>query len=63
MPKNLKNLIDTELEIAFFGIIAIMLLEFIALMRKIDGTMFGMAMTAIGGIIGWVFKGYHSKKR
>lgn len=64
MLKNIfKQLIDTELEIAALGIITILFLEFAAIIRGIDGTMFGAAMAAIGVIIGWVFKGYSKKQK
>ena len=60
MP-NLKQFFDTELEIAALGIVGVIILEIIALIRGMDGTMFGATMAAIGVIIGWVFKGYHIK--
>jgi len=49
--------IDTNLEVAALGIVAILFLEALALLKGIDGTMFGAAMAAIGAIVGWVFKG------
>ena len=60
MP-NLKQFFDTELEIAALGIVGVIILEIIALIKGMDGTMFGAAMAAVGVIIGWVFKGYHNK--
>jgi len=60
MP-NLKQFFDTELEIAALGIVGVIILEIIALIKGMDGTMFGATMAAVGAIIGWVFKGYHTK--
>jgi len=60
MP-NLKQFFDTELEIAALGIVGVIILEIIALIKGMDGTMFGATMAAVGAIIGWVFKGYHNK--
>ena len=45
-----------ELEIAVIGIGAILVLEVIALLKEIDGQLFGLAIGGIGVIIGWVFK-------
>lgn len=53
---------DTHLEIAATAIITIGVLETIALLKGVDGTMFGAAMVALGGIIGWVCRAFHSKK-
>jgi len=47
---------DTELEIAALGVFAVIVLETIALLKGINGIMFGSSMTCIGVIIGWVFK-------
>jgi len=63
MPKKIKQLIDTELEVAALGITGIVILEIIALMKGVNGTMFGASMVAIGTIIGWVFKGYLQKRK
>ena len=52
----------TELQIAFTGILAISILETIAISKGINGVMFGSAMAGIGGIVGWVFKGYHKNR-
>jgi len=57
------DIFDTELEIAALGIIAIVVLEFAAIVKGIDGTTFGAAVAGIGGIIGWVFKGWHYKRK
>ena len=53
--------INTEYEIAAFAILAILILEAIALFKKMDGIMFGSAMTALGVIVGWICKGIHTK--
>lgn len=63
MSKNLKNWIDTELEVAGLGLVSILALETIALLKGVDGTMFGAAMAGIGAIVGWVFRNYSSKKK
>ena len=59
----MKTFIDTELEVAALGIIGIISLEILALIKGVDGIMFGSAMAAVGTIIGWVFKGYSTKKK
>ncbi len=51
--------IDTPYEIAALGIITILFLEGLALLKGVDGTMFGAAMAGVGIIIGWVCKTYH----
>jgi len=58
-----KNLIDTELEVALFAIFGVVFLETIALLKGMDGIMFGAAMTALGVIIGWVCKTFHFRKK
>jgi len=57
----IKQFIDTELEVAGLGILAILILSFTALMKGVDGTMFAAAIAGVGGIIGWVFKGMRDK--
>jgi len=57
----IKNFIDTELEVAGLGILAILILSFTAIMKGVDSVMFGAAIAGIGGIIGWVFKGMREK--
>ena len=59
----LKQLVDTELEIAALALLAVVFLETLALVKGLNGTMFGASMIAIGGIIGWVFKSYQAKKK
>jgi hypothetical protein len=57
----IKQLIDSELEIAFFGLIIVGVLELCALLKGLDGQMFGFAIAGIGAIIGWVAKMYQQK--
>jgi hypothetical protein len=59
----IKQLVDSELEIALFGLIIVGILELCALLKGIDGTMFGASMAAIGVITGWVFKTYNSRTK
>lgn len=62
--KRIKNQwFDTELEVAALGIIGIIGLEVIALLKGVDGIMFGAAMAGIGTIMGWVFKSYRTRKK
>ena len=42
--------------VAVFGIIVIAALEFFALSRGIDGTLFSTATAGIGGIVGYIIK-------
>jgi len=51
-----KSQIADELIVAVIGIITIFILEITALLKGIDGTMFGFSVGGIGGIIGWVAK-------
>jgi len=53
--------INTEYEIAAFAILAILVLEAIALLKGVDGIMFGSSMTALGAIVGWICKSIHAK--
>lgn len=53
--------INTEYEIAAFAILAILILEAIALFKGMDGIMFGSTMTALGMIVGWICKGIHGR--
>ncbi len=57
----LRN-IAPELHVAVLGILCITFLMTYALYRGVDGVMFGGAMAGIGGIVGWVFKGYYTRK-
>lgn len=56
-----RRLLSNELKIAALGIICISFLAAYALYKGVDGTMFGTAMAGIGGVVGWVFKGYSIK--
>jgi len=61
--KKVNQWFDTELEVATLGILSIAGLEGIALIKGVDGVMFGSAMAGIGTIVGWIFKGYASGKK
>lgn len=66
MESNKKSIIEKifereELGVATIGILAIVVLEIVALMKGVNGMMFGTAMAGIGGIVGWIFKGYQAK--
>ena len=49
--------------IALFGLGGIVFLEGVALWKGVDGAMFGAAMAAIGGLMGWVVKHFQTKWR
>jgi hypothetical protein len=51
----------TDNFVAIIAVIAILILEIVALLKGTDGIMFGSAMTALGVIIGWVCKAGYSK--
>lgn len=51
-----------ELTVAMFGIASIVILETIALLKGINGTMFGSAMAGIGGIAGYLIKSHIKEK-
>jgi len=61
MFKNIQ--IADELIVATIGILAIFILEIIALLKGIDGQMFGLAVGGIGGIIGWVAKMFNDSMK
>jgi len=61
MFKNVQ--IADELIVATIGILAIFILEVVALIKGIDGQMFGVAVAGIGGIIGWVAKIFRDSLR
>jgi hypothetical protein len=63
MKKTKNQFFDTELEVVVLAIICVAGLETLALMKGVDGVMFGAAMTAIGVIIGWIYKGYRNKNK
>jgi len=52
-----------ELEVAVLGIVCIFLLEIIALIKGIDGTIFAAGISGIAGIVGWVAKMFHYKTK
>jgi len=52
-----------EMAIILVGLIAIFILEFIALMKGIDGSMFTTAIAGIGALIGWVAKIVHYRMK
>lgn len=51
--------INTQYEIAAFAIVAILILETIALLKGVDGIMFGASMTTLGVTVGWICKTIH----
>ena len=50
------NIITEELIVAALGIVVLGIIETIALLKGVDGIMFGSCATGIGAIIGWVMK-------
>jgi len=54
-----KPQIDTPIELAALAIGGVIILETIALLKGVDGVMFGAAMGALGIILGWICKTYH----
>ena len=61
MSNKKPQIIDTTLEVAVIAIAGVIFLETIALLKGLDGLMFGSSMTALGVIIGWICKTYHKK--
>ena len=61
MFKNIQ--IADELIVATIGILAIFILEIVALIKGVDGQFFGVAVAGIGGIIGWVSKIFRDSLR
>jgi len=59
----INQLFDSELEIAASGLIIIGILEIIALIKGIDGSIYGLSMATIGVIVGYVFKRYNTRKK
>lgn len=53
----------TDLKISALGIGGIVILEGIALLKGVDGTMFGSSMAAIGAVVGWTMREWHRKNR
>ena len=62
MSNKISKLIADELIVATIGIFLIFVLEIVALLKEVDGYMFGLAAAGIGGIIGWVFKTIYKRK-
>lgn len=60
--KNIFSAINTNREVACIGIFAIVFLETVALLKGIDGTMFGATIGGICGIMGFVFGSKKQKK-
>jgi len=59
--KEVKQWFDTDLEVAVLAIVVIAFLETIALIKGMNGAMFGASMVALGGIIGWVCKTHRDR--
>lgn len=53
---------QSELNLILTSILIIAFLELVALIRGVDGTMFGAAMATIGGIAGYLIKGFFKRK-
>jgi len=59
MTKKINQQIKvTELGLIFLALLAIFVLECIALMKGVDGVMFGSSMATIGGICGYLIKAF-----
>ncbi len=44
-----------------FIVVGIIFLETVALLKEVDGTMFGASMVALGALAGWIVKHYTIK--
>ena len=53
---NKSKILTEELLVAALGIVVLGIIETIALLKGVDGIMFGACATGIGAIIGWVMK-------
>jgi hypothetical protein len=53
-----ENILTKELAVSALGIVALMIIELVALMKGVDGIMFGACATGIGAIIGYTMKGF-----
>ncbi len=51
-----------QLQVATFALAVILTLEGFALHKGVDGAMFGAAMAAVGGIVGYMFKSFQIKQ-
>jgi len=59
MKRKTKQQIEIiELSLIGLALIAIFVLQSIALMKEVDGMMFGSAMVTIGGICGYLVKAF-----
>lgn len=61
--KNKTMNLTEEMAIILIGLVAIFILEFIALMKGIDGSMFASAIAGIGALIGWAAKIVHYRMK
>ena len=59
----MKNFKLTEIHVAVFGLVVILILASVALSKGLDGIMFGSSMSALGAVIGFVFKSFRPKNR
>lgn len=60
--KKTKQIKSQELNLILTAILAIAFLELVALIQGVDGTMFGTATAGIGGVAGYLIKGFFKKK-
>lgn len=56
-----KDMSKDMVVIILVGLVGIVTLEFVALARGVDGTMFGAAMAATGTIVGYALKSRRSE--
>jgi len=63
MKKKKQDIFESEWFIIALLVLAgfIVLLEIIAMAKGIDGTMFGLAVAGLGGIGGYLLKGFLKK--
>lgn len=61
--KVVHSIYLNEMTVAIIGLIIILILSFTALVKGLDGVMFGSSMAGIGAIIGWVFKNFRDRVR
>ena len=62
MSNKISKSIADELIVATIGIFLIFVLEIVALLKGVDGSMFGLATAGIGSVIGWIFKTIYQRK-
>jgi len=65
MAKKQTDIFESEWFVVALLIIAsfIVLLEVIALIKGLNGTMFGVAMAGLGGVGGYLLKGFLKNSR